>query len=185
MKLNVPYYSQYSAEVPEDWQPRSCGIVALRMALAFVTHAAPTPQDLINEGVARGAYLSGIGWKHDGLVSLAEKYGARAHRREFKGRRGTWRLVMRVTGAVHARQGLSYLRRALKEGTVPIVSIRVEGSRDTHLVPLVGFDQHGFTYHEPAAEDGANRTMTTTEFLHAWRRLAIFVAPRQVTSVGR
>lgn len=169
MQLPVTYYSQYDQEIPEEWKKRSCGIVALRMALSLRKEASvQSSWGLVQEGLSGGAYKDGVGWKHDGLVQLAKKHGAHAFRREFR----SWFLK---TFYFFAEQ---HLRMSLQRGIVPIVSLTVPDKNDTHLVPLIGYDNTGFIYHEPAAhtpEEGRAKHISFADFKKRWRKLAIFV----------
>lgn len=173
--MEVPYYSQYAEGIPEDWRIRSCGIVALRMAIEATTSArlgmgGTGSWGLVEEGRALGAYKEGVGWIHSGLIRLAQKYGATAsYRMEF--RSWFWRSFYFLSQR--------FLKRALDKGQVPIVSVTVPGKNDTHLVPLVGYDAVGFLYHEPAAStetEGKWQRMTYRDFKNRWRRLALFIA---------
>lgn len=169
MQLPVAYYSQYDSEIPEEWKKRSCGIVALRMALSQKReNDIQSSWGLVQEGVSSGAYMEGVGWKHAGLVDLAKKHGAQAFRREFR----SWFLK---TFYFLAEQ---HLVMSLKRGVVPIVSLTVPDKNDTHLVPLIGYDETGFIYHEPAAhtsEEGGAKHISYADFKKRWRKLAIFV----------
>ena len=169
MQLPVAYYSQYDSEIPEEWKKRSCGIVALRMALSQKReNDIQSSWGLVQEGVSSGAYIEGVGWKHAGLVDLAKKHGAQAFRREFR----SWFLK---TFYFLAEQ---HLVMSLKRGVVPIVSLTVPDKNDTHLVPLIGYNETGFIYHEPAAytsEEGSEKHISYADFKKRWRKLAIFV----------
>ncbi len=159
--MPVPFYSQHAEDVPLEWRHRACGIIALRMALAhFGKEVSPT--ELIETGVATGAYDPKFGWRHDGLIALAQKWGVKAERKEFK---------------KNLEEGSVYLRESLANGQVPIVSLRVEGITDTHLVALVGADANGFLYNDPAldATTGSHLAISNVDFLRRWRALAIFV----------
>ena len=180
--LNVPFYSQYAPEVPVEWRRRSCGIAALHMALA-AKHAAGVigTDSLIEAGVASGAYIPGIGWKHDGLVALAEMHGVKARRAEFGIRRFPRRVrsFAALVPDLFAYSGMHELRHALDQGVIPIVSLTTD-TADTHLVTLTGYgrgSESGFYYHDPAGEeaDNANRFMDSGAFAKRWRQLALFI----------
>lgn len=182
----VPYHSQHDTSIPDEWRKRSCGVTALWMALTHNTKTGvPTVAALIEEGVASGAYLPNVGWRHDGLVALAKAHGKYAWRREFRVRARS-RLPKVLIGAFNwflLRWGMYTLVRAIRAGVVPIVSVTVPDKEDTHLMPLVGFSKehgtHVLYYHEPAAlpetQDGAGRSIELSEFMRRWRRLALFV----------
>lgn len=173
MQLPVLYFSQYDSEIPEEWKKRSCGIVALRMALSREgkNNDIQSSWGLVQEGVSIGAYKEGVGWKHAGLVDLAKRHGAHAFRREFR----SWFLKTFYFLAER------HLLMSLQRGIVPIVSLTVPDKNDTHLVPLIGYDDKGLIYHEPAAhtpEEGSARHISYADFKKRWRKLAIFVDPK-------
>lgn len=190
MRKEVPYFSQYDEDIPEEWRKRSCGITSLRMALGAALPGVPLPtvRELIEEGVESGAYIENVGWSHQGLVNLAEKYGARAFRGEYRMRPQRYlpNMLKSFLNKFLLSRGVATLYASIEVGLVPIVSVTVEGKADTHLVPLVGFGSEGgevgFYYHEPAAEPGQAdaqfRFMNIKDFSKRWRRLAIFVGPR-------
>jgi ABC-type bacteriocin/lantibiotic exporter with double-glycine peptidase domain len=159
--MSVPFYSQHAADVPEEWRRRACGVIALRMALAHFGKEV-SPAELIEAGVAAGAYDPKFGWRHDGLVALAQAHGVEASRKEFK---------------KNLDEGIAHLRAAVIAAQVPIVSLRVEGMTDTHLVALVGADTNGFFYNDPALDSatGQNIFVSNVEFSRRWRGLAIFI----------
>ncbi len=186
MRIEVPYFSQYDERIPEEWQGRSCGIVSLRMALgAVVPHKElPSPAELIASGVSSGAYVAGIGWRHDGLMRLAELCGARAHRSEFRIRKYAMpHVISSWLNKAFFNYGVALLRSSVQKGTVPIISVTVDGKSDTHLVPIVSWGKRegvlGFYYHEPASQpednDALYRFMSIDELGRRWRRLAIFI----------
>jgi Peptidase_C39 like family len=164
--MSLPFYSQKATDVPKDWQYRACGVASLRMAIEAKVGKAKNTEELINEGVKIGAYLPGIGWKHDGLITLAKNNGAQGYRKEFPDK----------------AEGIEYLRQAIKRGEYPIVSVRVDGLADSHLVVLSEYGEQGgtrgFFYNDPAKEDsksGAHIFISLDEFTRLWRGLAVFI----------
>lgn len=167
----MPFISQYSDDIPSEWRSRACGVTALAMAMATGGKSVPV-QELIEEGLQRGAYLSGIGWKHSGLVNMAANRGFKAYRKEFR-RLGPFK-------GFPYKAVRWYLRKSLAKGIVPIVSLSFDEVEDTHLVALTGFDEGGWFYNDSSKlsrEDGFNRYMSDKEFARLFRRLAIFIYP--------
>ncbi len=127
-----------------------------------------TPRNLIDEGVREDAYIPGVGWKHEGLVVLAKAHGVRASRKEFKGE-GDF------------EEGVTVITDVIRRGGVAVVSLTVPDASDTHLVPIIGYSDTGFYYHEPAAdprdETAHNRFISLNDFEKRWRRLALFIEP--------
>ena len=182
MQIDVPFFSQYASDISEEWQHRSCGIVALRMALTAkrATGVGSTPL-LIQEGIDAGAYLPTVGWKHDGLLGLAEAHGVHAYRREFGTRVFPWRIrkLLAPISNWFAGPGIRALRDALDKGTIPIVSVTLT-STDTHLVVLMGYEtgaKPGFYYNDSAGNEYENkaRFMDIPTFSKRWRQMALFI----------
>lgn len=179
MKLQVPFYSQYSSDVPKDWQNKACGIVAIKMALEAKGVQVPTTPVLIEEGISAGTYRKGIGWTHDGLVEMTQRYGVSAYRKEFRNRfERHFPFLRPVFAKWYAPRGYESLERTLESGSLPIVSVQSVTPGYTHLFLIVGFDDEGVLCHDPAkqsAETGAYIHMSRDKFIKHWRRLAIFV----------
>jgi len=191
MKLQVPFHSQRSEDVPEDRRNTACGIVALKMAMEFsLKHqgrVAPTMEALIGEGMAINGYQKGIGWIHGQLVLIAHNHGVLAYREEYKSVlvdwiRGTFSKSPFESAMVD--QGIEKFRRLLERRTVPLVSVSKNfKERDKfHLVVLTGFGEEngksGFYYHDPHYSEeyeGAHKFVDDETFRDHWRRLAIFI----------
>jgi hypothetical protein len=121
MKLQVPFYDQAwdldawnelgfaSKQEAEYWKPRSCGVLSLKMAIdSFVPMqgqpaSAPIAEYIIR-GLALDAYIEPAGWKHPGLIRLAEAFNFHAR--------------------THAHVTPGELRNALLENKLPIISIK-------------------------------------------------------------
>jgi hypothetical protein len=154
---------------------RACGVAVLKLALEYLTAdyslirankriVVPDAGELIAEGVAIGGYLDGVGWRHDALVALAEKHGVAAHRAEFKSDK---------------QKGVEELRQALGRGEVPAVSISTDHKDPStfHLVALIGYDENGFHYNDPAcagAREDRGKFVSYDGFEKIWRGLVMF-----------
>lgn len=92
--------------------------------------------EYIQKGVAVGAYADTIGWRHYGLVQLAQ--------------------VLGYTATSHEGMGMDDLKDILTAGKLPIVSIRwvfkapsltnrllLRHKRGGHLALVVGFEERG------------------------------------------
>ncbi len=63
----------------------ACGAACVKMILeAFGKTDVPSVKELMEEGMRSGFYEEPDGWLHKGLVRLAERYGATAHRLNIK-----------------------------------------------------------------------------------------------------
>jgi|SRR3989339_672795 len=117
MKMNVPFYSQCwdldawkdlgyeNREDAEYWQRSSCGILCAKMVMNGLQEGSVqhTIKEMIDVGVAKGAYADATGWSHDGLVELIQSFSFEAQRENFS---------------------VEALREALASGALSIVSIK-------------------------------------------------------------
>jgi hypothetical protein len=85
----VPFYSQrlheenYATEgfasIAEavHWSERICGLACLKMAASALLpeHGVPSLKELLDSGLAIGAYREDVGWLHRGLIRLGGGYG--------------------------------------------------------------------------------------------------------------
>lgn len=82
-----PFISQY-ASLPPEWASRGCGLVALKIVLDYWHGEDERNQsiplfELLERGLASGAYLKGIGWRHAGLAHIATELGYEAFNRDL------------------------------------------------------------------------------------------------------
>lgn len=87
----VPFYSQRLApknmgeqgfedhEEAVFWSKRMCALACLQMVLGAFAKDRPVPSlaQLLDKGLAQGAYLRGAGWIHQGVVDMAADFGMR------------------------------------------------------------------------------------------------------------
>lgn len=191
VRLPVPFFGQYAADVPEEWRNKVCGIASLRMALAYVLRDAVVPEmtNLIVESEAIKGWTP-YGLSHDAVVRLAHNRGVAAYREEFRSIKVDTAATGVFSESAHAEALAAYgrakLQEALVSGCVPIVSVTVPGKRDTHLVPLIGFSEDGWYYHDPAeydAQPGAGLFITNEAFEQRFRNLVIFIGPAATLQV--
>lgn len=178
MLLTVPYYSQHIDVTDPEWKNRACGVAALKMALDALGKKTPPLDEYIQQGVSSGAY-GPSGWIHAGLVSLANQFGARAERKEY-------RSDDTHDSEAAFDEGLRDIIDSLEEGRPVLVSAVKEFKyRDKfHLITLVGVELSeglvkGFYYHDPdSLTEGAGKAqfVPISLFERYWRRLAIFVS---------
>lgn len=187
-KLDVPYCSQHDHVVEPHWQPRSCGVVCVKMVLDFLKpEHEKTVDELIDEAVLMNGYTK-HGWSHDVLVNLLRNYGTHAYREEFRSMHVN--VLTRQTRpsayeTLLVRNGISKIANVLAKGKPVIVSVDAgfDENADTHLIVLtgvsedeVGFD--GFFYNDPDSRGGVKKDMHADlqKFRQFWRKLAIFVS---------
>jgi len=178
MRLDIPYYSQYRDVTDPEWQQRACGVVCLKMILDARGIETPSLDEMIQDGVALGAY-SENGWLHDGLLALGAKYGGELYRKEFRKKDADPETAERLN-----REGVDMILRELEAGHPVIVSAikNFEISNKFHMVLVVGAEIEegivkGFYYHDPDSytdTKGAYQFVPMSTFGATWRRMAIF-----------
>ncbi|KKP48060.1 MAG: hypothetical protein UR39_C0002G0163 [Candidatus Woesebacteria bacterium GW2011_GWA1_33_30] len=69
--LNVPYI---------EAQPNNCGIACIAMLVAYKTNVFLKVNKLAYKYKNSDNYIDNIGWKHDSLISILNKFGLHAYR---------------------------------------------------------------------------------------------------------
>jgi len=139
------------------------------MAFDYYGVNAPTPDQLIAEGLEAGAH-GPSGWYHDGIIALGQKYGLTASRKE----------------KMDPDSGSQEIANLIKENTLVIASVPflILGRKKFHTILIVGFKEgedgklQGFYYHDPASdnrESGKAEYCDLETFKKEWRRMAIFL----------
>lgn len=187
MILPVPYYSQHADVQRDEWKQRACSVACLKMVVDFMGGSAPSVDDIIDDGVARGGY-GASGWSQKILIELAENYGVRLERKEYRTEEEMSSGKLSAEGAVleglQARALADFARSFAEKKPVLVSAIKNFTEADKfHMVVLVGMRMQdatltGFYYHDPdfsSAEQGKNRFVPLEIFKKTWRRMAIFV----------
>lgn len=166
--LTVPFYSQYMDIHDPHWMIRGCGITCIKMALDYFGAKTPDLDELIKKAVSMGAY-GDSGWYHDGLIAVANEYGADAWRKED----------------MDNKEGIKEMLDHIKAGGVVIASVvqRLLGRHKFHQVLLIGYRESedgflGFYYHDPMSSDreqGKGLYVEEDVFKVYWRNKAIFL----------
>jgi len=168
-KLPVPYYSQRLDVADPFWQPRSCGVVALKMAMDFLAqnkadYKTNSLSELIAEGVSYKGHSMEHGWYHDALLKIARSHGfAESFRKEW-------------ASAEEKKEALQYII-AFIEDSIPVVA-SIKSATGGHLVLLVGYSDDGLWYHDPDAYDrekGKFKFIAIELFLEAWKGRIIVI----------
>ena len=146
---DVPLYSQHwdldewkklgykSWQDAEYWQRSCCGILCINEIATFLNNKSYSTPDLIKQGQDLDGYSEEYGWKHDGLVRLAEQLALKAERRPMT---------------------MGDLKKALDEKKLPIASIKwafknTKSIKEKllfwkkyggHLAVVVGYNSEGF-----------------------------------------
>lgn len=146
---DIPLYSQSwdldewkklgfkSYEDAEYWQRSCCGIICINEIVSYLNQTTYATPELIKQGQQLGGYSDATGWRHNGLVSLAEKMKLHAEKKQLS---------------------INDLKQALNDKRLPIVSIKwafipTKTFKEKllfwkkyggHLAVVVGYDNQGF-----------------------------------------
>ncbi|MDP0562640.1 MAG: C39 family peptidase [Candidatus Endonucleobacter sp. (ex Gigantidas childressi)] len=147
--LNTPFYSQLltennyqlegfeSIEDAKSWTKRICGLACLKMVIAKVTNQTVPLKSLLDQGLAVGGYMKGVGWIHQGLVDVASQYG--------------------IIGECQSIDDeLELIDKALDSGKLVIASVSCgfdQKKKGGHLVLIIGAKPDGFLIHHPSSEE--------------------------------
>jgi ABC-type bacteriocin/lantibiotic exporter with double-glycine peptidase domain len=148
---DVPFYSQFKDITSPTWQKVGCGVASLAMVIDYYKPAVSV-NTLLKQGVAAGAYLESSGWTYKGLISLGKQYGLD----------GASYDLAKLSKAGAFAQFKGYL----KDGPVVVV---INGIRDDSLY-----------YNDPADTVG-EKTISTADFLAAWKKRFIVMRPTAST----
>lgn len=158
----VPFYSQFSDIHSEKWQKLGCGITSLAMLVELYRPGSVSVDTLLKEGINAGAFIDGAGWSHNGLISLAGKYGLSGKSYNFS--------------HLGAEDALVQLEKALNEGPV-MVSIHYKFEPENpipHLVVIKGISDGIVYYNDPASGEG---NISIKRFTEAWKKRFIAIWP--------
>ena len=161
--FKVTLYSQFLDVEDKNWKIRACGIVSLKVVLEY-WGIKENIKDLIDLGLKKNAYISGVGWKHDGLVSVAKEFG-------FSGMNYDW-------FKDEPKDAFEKLLPNLEKYPV-IASIynnfKLGGSG--HLVVLLGYQNGQIFFNDPDSKTrkGIQKKVGLEKFLTGWKRRIIVI----------
>ncbi len=163
-------YSQLLHISHPDWKPVGCGIVSLAMIIDFFLKKEIDVDVLLEQGLAAGAYLQDIGWKHAELAQLAERYGL--HGKNFD-------LAALPSEEAYARM-LPYLHRG------PVMASIHNGFEESgggHLIVVTGEEGDEIHYNDPNSDDVRHieRIVPKDVFLKGWKRRFIIVSDSEIS----
>jgi hypothetical protein len=203
--LPVPFRSQHDLRrhdrvAGELWAPRTCAIACMTMVLRYYGYPVEVA-DVLAAARQKTHFDPRRGWLHSGLVDLLQFYGLAAYRRNWAlmdGNELRYLAGRPSTAATQAEveqvkqqmraEGFATMRHLLRRDTPVIASVlRPWGNRTSmgHQVVLLAATSSKITYHEPAEEDGAGRTVPSALFLTSWKGLAIVAGTRSVDGASR
>jgi predicted double-glycine peptidase len=160
----IPFYSQFTDIHKAGWQKIGCGIASLAMIVNYYSPGEATVDELLEEGIASGAYIASAGWSHQGLAHLAEAHGFSSTPRDMSG----WSMDA----------AYEELKDALEEGMV-IASVYytfTPGHPIPHLVVVRGIEDGTVYYSDPSEQNG-NGSLSVEKFKAAWKKRYIAVRP--------
>lgn len=170
VKHKLPKLSQFLDVKNKSWKNRSCGVVALMMVMQYYDSKIKTSDisKIISRGYKNGHYLKGIGWRHDGLIKLAEQYGFSGKRMEFKS-------VNKTT----TKKLISLLKKSPL-----IVSVFSKFNPENgggHLAVLCGYKKENNQYTifindtDSKTRKGITKEMLLEDFLNGWKKRIIII----------
>lgn len=184
--IPVPYISQYSDSIEQDWQNRSCGIACVAMLLGYYNLEDINPMRLINEGVSIGGYCNN-GWFHESLVRILRNHGVNSYAQEFRSVNVSLENKTFEINAIETKminEGLVKIIREVDANRPVILSVGsgFNTNKENHLVLIIGYDfsdkNEKFIIHDPdlATENFAHSEMPVdiVKIRKFWRKFAVF-----------
>ena len=182
MKIDIPFYSQYSDDIEKDWQNRSCAIVCLQMVLDFykkeskfidlIKEGLSISEDLEKKGRRTEGYTQEFGWGHELLIMLLKNNGVLSYRQDFKNPNFESKYIT---------LGLEKIRLNILDKKPVIVSMAKDINNPQtsgHMIVVSGIESDGesiksFYINNPENEE--NKNISIEDFKKVWKKLAIFV----------
>lgn len=162
--FTVPFFSQFTDITPVEWRKVGCGIASVAMLIDFYKPGSASVDELLQDGIAAGAFLSDAGWTHSGLINLSKQFG--------------------LVGESHSLSGssmenaFSTLTSVLKEGPV-MASVHYTFDPKNpipHLVVVNGVRDGKVFYNDPAEKTGGG-SVSIAQFQSAWKKRYIEIRP--------
>ena len=169
---DVPFYSQFTDITSPKWQKVGCGVTSLAMIIDYYEKDLISVDKLLTQGIAEGAYLQDAGWTYKGLISLGNKYGLDGDSYDL--------------AKLSEKTAFAQFKASLNDGPV-IASIHYKfdpKSTIPHLVVINGIKDDIVYYNDPAAKTG-EKTISTTDFLKAWKKRFIVIRPVVTASITK
>jgi len=161
---DVTFYSQFKDIQAPDWKKIGCGVTSLAMIIDYYKPDTVSVNTLLKQGIKNGAYLKNAGWTYNGLISLGNKYGLDGE---------SYDLASQSDASAFKKLGLY-----LKDGPI-IASVHYKfdpKSTIPHLVVITGIEKGLIYYNDPAAKIGG-KTISSSDFLKAWKKRFIVIRP--------
>ena len=160
----TPFFSQFTDISDPSWQKVGCGIASLAMIIELYNPGKVSVDNLLTEGIKSGAYLNDAGWIHNGLIQLAQNYGLNGKTRDLS--------------SLNTKSALTELEKTLDKGPV-MVSVHYTFDPTNPIPHLVVINKiiGDTVYYNDPSEKAGNGSVSTTQFLKAWKKRYIEIRP--------
>lgn len=166
----VPLYSQLLDVKDTNWKKRSCGIIALKMVMDFwskETHKEYPAADELIKKYHRKAYISNVGWSHNGLVQIAKSLGLKGENLDLARHR--------------EKDAIDLLEARLQDGPV-IASIHknLNPRLPGHLVTVTKIANKEIFYNDPISKTRSEikKIASVEKFSNGWKKRIIIMRPK-------
>lgn len=179
MQLDIPFFSQLDASVPEEHQRSVCALACTKMILDS-KGAGRTFEELHREAQIVGNKES-AGWTHETIIRLLRNHGVRAYRQEFLGhtidlQTGVGEVAMHTD--MFVEEGILKIKKNIQNGFPVIISVTAGFSenKEDHMVLVVGESEDDFLVYDPILLNDQNPKKVSKEYIKKfWKKFAIFV----------
>lgn len=162
--FDVPFYSQFTDITPVEWKKVGCGIASLAMLVNFYKPGSVSADELLQDGITTGAYLTDAGWSHAGLINVSKRFGLDGESCSL--------------ADLSMTEAFSELEKVVAEGPVMVsVHYTFEPTNPIpHLVVINGVRDGKVFYNDPA-EGGGGNSLSVEKFKNAWKKRYILIRP--------
>ncbi|MDO8516180.1 MAG: C39 family peptidase [bacterium] len=162
----VPFFSQIKDIHSAKWKNIGCGIASLAMIIDYYYPGSVSVNTLLKEGIASGAYIKDVGWKHLSLARLARPYGLEGMNYDLS--------------SLGKADAFARFKEFLDKGPL-IASVYYKfdpKSPIPHLVVINGIEGNRVYYNDPAGLAGG-KEISVADFMKGWKKRFIVVRPAQ------
>lgn len=162
---SIPFFSQIADIRSTEWKKLACGVTSVAMIVDFYHPNTVSPEQILKEGLASGAYVKSAGWSHQGLASLARRHGLT----------GTTYDLSKESMPVAFAQ----FSKLLEDGPI-IASVYYTfdpKSPIPHLVVINDIQGDTLYYNDPAAKSGG-KEISAAKFMKGWKKRFIVIRPQ-------
>lgn len=160
----VPFFSQFKDITSAKWKKVGCGITSLAMIIDYYKTEKISVNKLLSQGISIDAYDNNDGWIHEGLISVAKKYGLSGRSYDLSEQSKS--------------SALNSFKSYLKEGPV-MASVHYKFDPKNpipHIVVIDGIKDGMVYYNDPASNTGQKK-IALSKFLASWKNKFIVIRP--------